>query len=126
MAFFESLADVDRFAAELGPAFEPLVVFGSTRAYDRLSGLRSSAATSTADPTFVRVRHSVVKGRSKEYGKTARSRRDVPQTACAVAALDALAPRLETSLLLPAARAGTSTSATGGAANGRPGGRCRG
>jgi integrase len=106
VAFFESLADVDRFAAELGPAFGPLVVFGvetglrpsewialERRHVDRRSGV-------------VRVRHSVGKGRSKEYGKTARSRRDVPLTARAVAALDALAPRLETSLLLPAARGG--------------------
>lgn len=106
VAFFESLADVDRFAAELGPAFGPLVVFGvetglrpsewialERRHVDRRSGV-------------VRVRHSVVKGRAKEYGKTTRSRRDVPLTARAVAALDALAPRLETSLLLPAARGG--------------------
>jgi len=53
-----------------------------------------------------RVRHSVVDGRVKEYGKTARSRRDVPLTARSVAAVDALTPRLQTPLLLPAARGG--------------------
>ncbi len=54
----------------------------------------------------MQVRRSVVDGEVKEYGKTARSRRDVPLTARALAAIEALPARIDTPLLFPAKRGG--------------------
>jgi integrase len=115
VAFFESLADVDKLAIELGQpdpehhrttaAYGPVAVFGVE------TGLRPSEwiALERRDidrtAKIVRVRRSVVDGRMKEYGKTARSRRNVPLTARALQALDQLPPRIDTPLLFPA-RAG--------------------
>lgn len=106
VAFFNSLADVDRLAVELGLAFGPIAAFGvetglrpsewaalERRCVDRRAGV-------------IHLRRSVVDGQVKEYGKTARSRRNVPLTARAVAAIDALPARIDTPLLFPAARGG--------------------
>jgi integrase len=106
VAFFESLADVGRLAAELGPAFGPLVIFGVETGLRPSEWIALERRHVDRRAGVVRVRHSVVGGRAKEYGKTARSRRDVPLTARSIAAVDALTPRLETPLLLPAARGG--------------------
>jgi integrase len=106
VAFFESLADVDRLAAELGPAFGPVVIFGVETGLRPSEWIALERRHVDRRAGVVRVRHSVVDGRVKEYGKTARSRRDVPLTARSVAAVDALTPRLQTPLLLPAARGG--------------------
>jgi integrase len=113
--FFQSLADVDKLAIELGQsdperhrtsaAFGPVAVFGVE------TGLRPSEwiALERRDidrvAKIVRVRRSFVDGRTKEYGKTARSRRNVPLTARALQALDQLPARIDTPLLFPA-RAG--------------------
>jgi integrase len=106
VAFFDSLADVDGLAVELGVAFGPIAVFGvetglrpsewaalERRCVDRRTGV-------------IQLRRSVVDGHVKEYGKTARSRRNVPLTARALAAIDALPARIDTPLLFPAARGG--------------------
>lgn len=66
---------------------------------------------------MVRVRHSVVDGRVKEYGKTARSRRDVPLTAPSVAAVDALTHVFRRPSCSQRPGAGTSNSAPGAAAS---------
>ncbi len=106
VAFFESLAAVDKLAVELGPVFGPIAVFGVE------TGLRPSewAALERRHvdrrTRVVQVRRSVVDGRLKEYGKTARSRRDVPLTGRAIVALNSLPTRIERSLLFPAARGG--------------------
>ena len=115
VAFFQSLADVDKLAVELGQpdperhrktaAYGPVAVFGVE------TGLRPSEWIALerrdVDRTakVVRVRRSFVDGRIKEYGKTARSRRDVPLTARALQALDQLPARIDTPLFFPA-RAG--------------------
>jgi len=106
VAFFPSLTDVDKLAVELGPAFGPIAIFGVE------TGLRPSEWTALERRhidrrgSAVQVRRSVVDGRVKEFGKTARSRRDVPLTARALAAIDALQPRIDTPLLFPASRGG--------------------
>lgn len=106
VAFFETLADVDKLAVELGPRFGPIVVLGVE------TGLRPCewAALERRDvdrqAAELRVRRTVVDGRMKEYGKTVRSRRSVPLTARALEVIDALPPRLDTPLLFPAAEGG--------------------
>jgi integrase len=52
------------------------------------------------------VRRTVSSGEVVELGKTARSRRQVPLSRRALDALDALTPRLDTSLLFPAPAGG--------------------
>jgi integrase len=106
VAFFQSLADVDRLAAELGSSFGPTAVFGVE------TGLRPSEWAALERRHLdrragvVQVRRSVVDGRVKEYGKTARSRRNVPLTSRALGAVDDLRARIDTPLLFPAARGG--------------------
>jgi integrase len=104
VAFFASLVDIDKLAVELGPAFGPVAVFGVE------TGLRPSEWTALERrhvdrrTGVVQVRRSVVDGEVKDYGKTARSRRDVPLTARSLAAIDALPARIDSSLLFPAKR----------------------
>lgn len=54
----------------------------------------------------VHIEREHVDGETKPYGKTAASRRRVPLSARAVAAIDNLPPRLDTPLLFPGARGG--------------------
>jgi integrase len=106
MAFFASIADVDKVADELDERFGPIVVFGVE------TGLRPEEWTALERRDIdrkagvVKVRRVCVDGVVKEYGKTSRFRRDVPLTTRAIAALDSLPPRLVTSLLFPAAKGG--------------------
>ena len=106
VAFFESLTDVDRLAVELGSSFGPIAIFGVE------TGLRPSEWAALERRHLdrragvVQVRRSVVDGRVKEYGKTTRSRRNVPLTSRALAAVDDLRARIDTPLLFPAARGG--------------------
>jgi hypothetical protein len=88
--------------ASLGPAFRPIAVFGVE------TGLRPSGWAALERRHIdrragvVQVRRSVVDGHVKEYGKTARSRRDLPLTGRPLAAIDALPARISTPLLFPA------------------------
>lgn len=116
VAFFESLADVDCLAVELGHAgdvkhrttvsYGPIAIFGVE------TGLRPSEwiALERRDidrkAKLVHVRRSIVDRTVKEHGKTARSRRDVPLTTRAIAALDELTARIDTQLLFPSRSGG--------------------
>jgi len=106
VAFFASLTDVDRLAVELGSAFGPIAVFGVETGLrpSEWAGLERRHVDRRAG--VVQVRRSVVDGCVKDYGKTARSRRDVPLTGRALAAIDALSARIDTPLLFPAAKGG--------------------
>ncbi|MGH3042163.1 MAG: hypothetical protein ACRDNG_10590, partial [Gaiellaceae bacterium] len=103
---FQSLADVDRVAVELGSAYGPIVIFGCE------TGLMPSewAALERRDidreALEVRVRRFVVDARVKEVGKTSRRRRAVPLTTRAIAAIDVLPARIDTPVVFPAARGG--------------------
>lgn len=95
-------AELDSIAAELHPMYAPLPTFAAAtglrpeewqalqrRDVDRRAGVLTVART-------------VSSGEVVELGKTARSRRQVPLTRRALAALDSLPPRLDSPWLFPA------------------------
>jgi integrase len=99
---FDSLSSIDRLAAELSPRSAGAVVFAVE------TGLRPSewAALESrhVDPRggVVRIRQTIVDGRLRKYGKTSRSRRDVPLTARALTALPNGRFDRDSTLLFPA------------------------
>jgi integrase len=99
-----SREQVDMIAAELGPAYGPLVVFVAETGLrtNEWTALRRRDITAAA----VTVQRCFSRGRLTPYPKTVRSRRRIPLTARALAAADALPPRSDSLLLFPAARGG--------------------
>jgi integrase len=101
-----TLAEVDAIAEELGPAYRPLPAFAAA------TGLRPEewAALERRDVDkaagLVTVRSTLSDGVVVELGKTSSSRRQVPLSRRALAALEELPPRLDTPLLFPAPAAG--------------------
>lgn len=99
-----STEQIDMLAAELGPAFGPLVIFAAE------TGLRTNEWTALerrdVDKTAATVQRRFAKGRLTPYPKTVHSRRRVPLTDRALAALEQLPPRIDTRLLFPAAHGG--------------------
>jgi integrase len=101
VTFFESLASVDRLAGEMTPSFAPVVIFGVE------TGLRPSEWAALErrhvdrHRRVVKVRQAIVDRRLREYGKTARSRRDVPLTQRALDAVNAAPSRLDSVLVFP-------------------------
>lgn len=99
-------AEVDAIAEELGPVYGPLVVFAAE------TGLRTNewAALERRDVDragqALTVQRRFADGVPTPYPKTERSRRRVPLTSRATAALENLPPRLDTSLLFPAPKGG--------------------
>jgi integrase len=97
-----TLAELDAIAAELSDGYRPLPAFAAA------SGLRPEewAPLERRDVDrrtgIVNVRRTVSDGEVVELGKTSKSRRQVPLSRRAAAALDALPPRLDTPLLFPA------------------------
>lgn len=99
-------AEIDALAAELSPMYQPLPAFAAStglrpgewqalerRDIDRRAGIAA-------------VRRTVSGGAIVELAKTERSRRQVPLSRRALAAVDALPPRLDTPLLFPAPAGG--------------------
>jgi integrase len=104
---FADTAEVDLVAYELGAPWAQLIVFASE------TGLRPEewCAIERADLDLragvVTVRRSyTVDGGLKRYGKTSRSRRSVPLSDRALAALDQLPARIDTPLVFPTHRYG--------------------
>jgi integrase len=101
-----TLAELDAIAAELSAAYQQLPAFAAA------TGLRPEewAALTRSDidkkTRIVSVHRTISDGEILQLGKTARSRRQVPLTRRALAALDAMAPRLDTPLLFPAVKGG--------------------
>jgi len=98
--------EVDAIAAELVPAYRPLPAFAAAtglrpeewqvlerRDIDRTAGVLS-------------VRRTISSGDVVELAKTGRSRRQVPLSERALAALDEIPPRLDSPYLFPARRGG--------------------
>jgi integrase len=99
-------AELDAIALELVPAYAPLPTFAAA------TGLRPEEwqALERRDVDrragIVTVRRTVSSGAVVDLAKTARSRRQVPLSRRALAALDAIPPRLDTPLVFPAHRGG--------------------
>jgi len=106
VSFFESLAEVDRLAVELGPTFGPIAIFGVETGLRPSEWMALERRHVDRRSQVVHVRNSVVDRRRREYGKTARSRRSVPLTGRALAAIDSFPARLVTPLLFPAPKGG--------------------
>jgi integrase len=101
-----TVAELDAIAAELSAGYEPLPDFAAA------TGLRPEewAVLERRDVDraagIVSVRRTVSDGEVAELAKTSKSRRQVPLTPRAGAALDRLPPRLDTPRLFPAAAGG--------------------
>jgi integrase len=103
---FESLADVEAVAVELGPRFGALAIVAA------LTGLRPEEWIALErrdvhrDAGLLHVRRVFKDGAVKLYGKQARSLRTVPLPARAALALAELPPRVGTPLLFPGHKRG--------------------
>jgi len=99
-------AEVDALAAELPPTYAPLPAFAAA------TGLRPEEwqALERRDVDrrggVVNVRRTVSSGEVVELAKTSASRRQVPLSRRALAALDAIPPRLDSPLIFPAPAGG--------------------
>jgi integrase len=92
-----TVAEVDALEVELGLKYGPIVAFAAA------TGLRPSEWV-TLERRDIDRQARVVTVRGT---KTARSRREVPLSARAIAALDRVPPRLDTQLVFPAPRGGS-------------------
>jgi integrase len=97
---------IEALAAELGPRFGPLVIVAAE------TGLRPEEWIALerrdldkANPALL-VQRKFANGGLTPFPKTHRSRRRVPLTARALAAIEAMPPRLDTPLLFPASEGG--------------------
>jgi integrase len=101
-----SREEIDALAIELGPRYGPLIVFAAE------TGLRTHewVALERRDvdraARVVTVQRRFSDGVLTPYPKTKRSRRRVPLTSRALAALDALPPRLDSPVLFPSTTGG--------------------
>jgi integrase len=101
-----SRAELDAIAAELHPAYRPLPVFAAG------TGLRPEEwqALERRDidraARVLNVVRTVSGGTLVELGKTSGARRQVPLSQRALAALEAIPPRLDTPLIFPAPHGG--------------------
>jgi integrase len=97
-------SELDAIAAELAPSYRPLPQFAAA------TGLRPEEwqVLERADVDrrngLINVRRTLSDGEVVELAKTDRSRRQVPLTRRALAALDEIPPRLDTPRLFPAVR----------------------
>ena len=101
-----SSEEIDAIAAELSAVYRPLPAFAAATGLRPEEWQALERRDVDRDRTLVNVQRTVSSGEVVELGKTARSRRQVPLTTRARAALDELLPRLDTPLLFPAARGG--------------------
>jgi integrase len=99
-----TLAEIDKLAVELGPTYGPMIQFAAA------TGMRPEewAALERQDVVraagVARVARTHVEGATKPYGKNSASVREVPLSARALAAIDAVPARLDTRLLFPGPR----------------------
>jgi integrase len=99
-------AELDALAAELSAMYRPLPAFAAATGLGPEEWQAVERCDADRRAGVLNVRRTVSGGEVVELGKTARSRRQVPLTARALAALDALPPRLDTPLLFPAPAGG--------------------
>jgi integrase len=97
---------VDALAEELGLRYGALVVVAAETGLRPEEWIALERRDLDRAGQAVHVLRKFANGRLSPYPKTERSRRRVPLTARALAALDSLPPRLDTPLLFPAAKGG--------------------
>jgi integrase len=96
-----SPAELDAIAAELSPAHAALVRFAAATGLRPEEWLPLTRADIDRGAGVLHVRRTVSDGEVVDLGKTARSRRQVPLSRRAIAAIDAAPPRLDTALIFP-------------------------
>jgi integrase len=103
---FERWDEVEAVAAELDKRFAaiPIVLVATGLRPEELFGLHRSDVDRASGTISVERRYTT--GMLKPGGKTPRSVRVVPLTQRALAAIDAMPPRIDTPILFPAARGG--------------------
>jgi integrase len=97
-----TIAELDALAAELSAAYQPLPAFAAATGLRPEEWLALERRDVDRRAGIVNVRRTVSEGVVVELAKTNASRRQVPLSRRATAALDALPPRLDTPLLFPA------------------------
>jgi integrase len=102
---FESSAEIDALAEQLGPVYGPMIVFAAATGLRPGEWIALEHRDLDRDARVVYVRRTFAHGRLLRT-KTRRSVRAVPLQAIAREALDRLPVRLETLLLFPAPREG--------------------
>ena len=98
--------EIDVLDAELGGIYGPLVVFASETGLRTAEWVALERRDVDKQAKAVAVQRRVSDGVLTPYPKTARSRRSVPLTARALAAVDRLPPRLDTTIQFPAPKGG--------------------
>ena len=99
-------AEIDLVAEELGPKYGPVVVFASETGMRPQEWLAIEWRDIDRSEGVVLVERTFTYGVAKNYGKTSRSRRRIPLTSRALAALDATPRRLDVRLVFPGVRGG--------------------
>ncbi len=102
---FESWAEIDAIAEQLGHVYGPMVVFAAATGLRPGEWIALEQRDLDRDARVVYVRRGFAHGRLKST-KTRRSMRAVPLQAIALEALDRLPTRRETPLVFPAPRGG--------------------
>ena len=103
---FEAWDEVEAVSAELDARYAaiPIVLVATGLRPEELFGLRRSDLDRESRTLSIERRYTT--GMLKQGGKTERSVRVVPLTQRALAAIDAMPPRIDTPILFPAARGG--------------------
>jgi integrase len=103
---FGSWGEVDAIAAELDPRFAAIPVFAAGTGLRPEEWIALERRDLDRGAGVVTVERVYSQGRLKPCAKTSRQRRRVPLRQRVLDALDSLPPRLDSSLLFPAARGG--------------------
>ncbi|HEY7017335.1 MAG TPA: site-specific integrase, partial [Gaiellaceae bacterium] len=99
-------ADVDALERELGETYGPLVVFAAETGLRTAEWVGLERRDVDKAAKAVAVQRRVADGVVTPYPKTVRSRRSVPLTARALAALERSPMRIDTPILFPASKGG--------------------
>jgi integrase len=103
---FGSWAEVDLVASKLLRRYRAIPLFVAATGLRCEEWLALERGDIDRAAGLVHVRRVFVDGQVKPYGKQARSLRAVPLPAVAIEALDAMPPRIDTTVLFPGKRAG--------------------